>query len=183
VAKTKRAARTPPVLTPDDDDDVEPARGKPRPTKDDDEDDYFGDDPPKGPKRPAAPTGQGARRVLQAAGQRGPQEVLAERGVRRVGVAVAGDRHPVPGLAFEYVIAQDCFPLGLVLQLVAAHGIGKSALLAEFGRWFDLAGGGGIVAENETKFNPFWYSQIMGRRCSTGCSCTGASRWRTGSGT
>jgi hypothetical protein len=55
VAKQKRTPRTPPVLTPDDDADVEPARGKPRPTKDDDEDDYFGDDPPKGPKRPAAP--------------------------------------------------------------------------------------------------------------------------------
>jgi len=69
---------------------------------------------------------------------------------------------PCPALAFEYVIAQDCFPLGLVMQIVAKHGVGKSGLLAEFGRWFDLAGGGMVLCENETKFNPHWYSSIMG---------------------
>lgn len=69
---------------------------------------------------------------------------------------------PCPALAFEYVIAQDCFPLGLVMHLVAKAGTGKSALLAEFGRWFDLAGGGMNLFENETKFNPLWYRSIMG---------------------
>lgn len=70
---------------------------------------------------------------------------------------------PCPALAFEYVIAQDCFPLGLVLQIVAKHGVGKSGLLAEFGRWIDLAGGGTVLMENETKFNPHWYTSIMGK--------------------
>lgn len=70
---------------------------------------------------------------------------------------------PCPALAFEYVIAQDCFPLGLVMQIVAKHGVGKSGLLAEFGRWFDLAGGGMVLCENETKFNPHWYTSIMGK--------------------
>lgn len=70
---------------------------------------------------------------------------------------------PCPALAFEYVIAQDCFPLGLVLQIVAKHGVGKSGLLAEFGRWINMAGGGTILCENETKFNPHWYKSIMGR--------------------
>lgn len=68
---------------------------------------------------------------------------------------------PCPSLAVEYVIAQDCFPLGLVIQLVAKYGVGKSALAAEFIRWFDMAGGGGHVVENETKFNPEWYRSIL----------------------
>lgn len=71
---------------------------------------------------------------------------------------------PVPALAFEFLIAQDGFPLGLIFQLVAETGIGKSALLAEFGRWFDMAGGGMELFENETKFNELWYRSIMGRR-------------------
>lgn len=37
----------------------------------------------------------------------------------------------------------------------------NSALLAEFYRWFDLAGGGGVFMENESKFNPQWYQSIM----------------------
>lgn len=70
---------------------------------------------------------------------------------------------PCPSLAFEFVIAQDCFPLGLVMQIVAKHGVGKSGLLAEIGRWFNDAGGGMVLCENETKFNPHWYRSIMGK--------------------
>jgi len=69
-----------------------------------------------------------------------------------------------PGcLPFEFVIAQDVFPLSLILQLVAKTGVGKSGLLAEFGRWFFLAGGGMFLFENETKFNPNWYRSILGK--------------------
>jgi hypothetical protein len=75
-------------------------------------------------------------------------------------------RHP-GCLPLEYVIAQDCFPLGLIWQIVAKYGVGKSALLAEFGRWFYLAGGGFNLCEAETKFNPKWYESIMGRRRSS----------------
>lgn len=70
---------------------------------------------------------------------------------------------PCPALSFEFVIGQDCFPLGLVMQIVAKHGVGKSGLLAEFGRWIDEAGGGTVLMENETKFNPHWYTSIMGK--------------------
>lgn len=69
---------------------------------------------------------------------------------------------PVPAFAFEFLIANDVFPLGLIIQLVAKHGTGKSGLLAEFARWFDLAGGFNVVNENETKFSPDWYESIMG---------------------
>ena len=71
--------------------------------------------------------------------------------------------HKFPGcLPMEFVMAQDGFPLGLVIQLVAKHGAGKSGLLAEFGRWFFMAGGGMSLQESETKFNPSWYKSIMG---------------------
>lgn len=89
---------------------------------------------------------------------------------------------PCPALAFEYVIAQDCFPLGLVMQIVAVHGIGKSAMLAEFGRWFNLAGGGMILAENETKFNPHWYSSILGHEFYDRMQlyrCSSVEDWQT----
>lgn len=69
---------------------------------------------------------------------------------------------PCPSLAFEFVIGQDCFPLGLIMQIVAKHGVGKSGLLAEIGRWFNNAGGGMVLCENETKFNSFWYESILG---------------------
>jgi hypothetical protein len=69
---------------------------------------------------------------------------------------------PCPAFVYEYVIGQDCFPLGLITQIVAKYGVGKSALLAEIGRWFDLAGGGTVLCENETKFNPHWYRSILG---------------------
>lgn len=68
-----------------------------------------------------------------------------------------------PGcLPMEFVFAQTGFPLGLVIQLVAKHGVGKSGLLAEFGRWFYLADGGMSLKEAETKFNPDWYESFLG---------------------
>jgi hypothetical protein len=88
---------------------------------------------------------------------------------------------PCPSLAFEYVIGQDCFPLGLVAQIVAKHGVGKSGLLAEFGRWFDKAGGGMVLMENETKFNPYWYASIMGETVYNRMQlhrCTSVEDWQ-----
>jgi len=70
---------------------------------------------------------------------------------------------PVPAFAFEFVIANQGFPMGLVWHLVSTHGTGKSGLLAEIARWHDLAGGGFELKENETKFNPPWYESIMGQ--------------------
>jgi len=68
-----------------------------------------------------------------------------------------------PGcLPMEFVFTQNVFPLGLIIQLVAKTGVGKSGLLAEFGRWFFLANGGVFIFENETKFNPHWYDSILG---------------------
>jgi hypothetical protein len=84
-----------------------------------------------------------------------------------IGIPMFGGHGPdaakYPGcLPMEFVIANDCFPLGLVIQLVGKHGVCKSALLAEFGRWFGLAGGGMTLKEVEDKFNSLWYRSIMG---------------------
>lgn len=69
---------------------------------------------------------------------------------------------PCPSLAFEFLICQDGFPLSLIFQIVSKHGAGKSALLAEFGRWFHKVGGGLILCENESKINDLWYESILG---------------------
>jgi len=61
---------------------------------------------------------------------------------------------PCPAMAFEYVIAQDVFPVGLILQLVGPPSAGKSTLLAEIFRWFILADGLGNLCEVESKISP-----------------------------
>lgn len=67
-----------------------------------------------------------------------------------------------PGcLPVEFVIANDVFPLAVVIQLVAKTGVGKSGLVAEFGRWFAMANGVNHLNENESKFNARWYKSIM----------------------
>lgn len=112
------------------------------------------------------------KRVVDSARRRtGHRKVLLGDETDKLVIAIpcyAGhgpDAAKYPGcLPFEFVIAQDGFPLGLILQLVARHGIGKSALLAEFGRWFFLCGGGLSLKESETKFNPKWYRSILGQR-------------------
>lgn len=95
------------------------------------------------------------------------QTTEARKKFGQSGVFMGSEAHalvigiPTPALAFEYVISQDCFPLGLIFQIVAKYGVGKSAIVAEFGRWFNLANGGTVLCENETKFNPLWYISIM----------------------
>ena len=71
---------------------------------------------------------------------------------------------PTPSLPMEYLIGLDAFPLGLMYQLVAETGVGKSAMVAEMARWFMLFGGGFWLVETETKFNPDWYASIMGEK-------------------
>lgn len=69
---------------------------------------------------------------------------------------------PIPALPFEILIGQSGFPLSVVMQLVAEAKVGKSSLLAEFGRWFDGVDGAFTLLECESKFNDVWYRSIMG---------------------
>jgi RecA/RadA recombinase len=69
---------------------------------------------------------------------------------------------PCPALAFEYLIAQDGFPLGLIIHLNGPPGSGKSSLTFEFIRWFRAAGGTGFYTDNETKMSPDLPDSIIG---------------------
>ena len=77
---------------------------------------------------------------------------------------IIGIRAP---LAFEYLIAQDVFPLGLVLHLTGEEKSNKTSLLYEFFRWFRRSGGGGFLFQNESKFSPELLQSIV---------CPGESR-------
>jgi RecA/RadA recombinase len=69
---------------------------------------------------------------------------------------------PCPSLAFEYLIVQDGFPLGLVIHLNGPPGAGKTSLTFEFIRWFRAAGGTGMYTDNETKMSPDLADSIIG---------------------
>lgn len=69
---------------------------------------------------------------------------------------------PIPALAFEYVITQDCFPLGLIMHLCGPPGSMKSALYFEMSRWFKMCGGGSVLQEVETKLSPDFPKSIIG---------------------
>jgi len=68
---------------------------------------------------------------------------------------------PCP-LAFEYLLCQDVFPLGLIYQIVGLAGSLKSSLIYEIMRWFRNAGGGSHLEEVETKFSPELMRSIVG---------------------
>jgi hypothetical protein len=67
-----------------------------------------------------------------------------------------------PSLAFEYLICQDVFPLGLVMQVNGPPNSLKSSLGFEFMRWIRLAGGGSHLFEVESKFDSEWCRTIAG---------------------
>lgn len=69
---------------------------------------------------------------------------------------------PCPALAFEYLITQDVFPLGLIIHLNGPPGAGKSSLTFEFIRWFRAAGGTAFYTDNETKMSPDLPDSIIG---------------------
>lgn len=69
---------------------------------------------------------------------------------------------PCPALSYEYLIAQDCQPLGLVTTLVGPTMSHKTSLLCEIYRWFQEAGGFAIHEEAETKHSPDLMPSIMG---------------------
>lgn len=76
-----------------------------------------------------------------------------------VGKALLG--LPCP-LAFQYLIQNDHFPLGLMTQIVGTEGTCKSGLVAEMGRWFARCGGYLALVENESKISEDWFDSIMG---------------------
>lgn len=68
---------------------------------------------------------------------------------------------PTPSLAFEYMIANDIFPLQSVMMLAGSWGTCKSALSYEFFRWIYELSGVSVHIDTEDKFDGEFASDIM----------------------
>ena len=68
---------------------------------------------------------------------------------------------PTPSLAFEYLIANDIFPLSSVMMLAGGWGSCKSALAYEFFRWFYELSGISVHVDTEDKFDGQFACDIM----------------------
>ena len=68
---------------------------------------------------------------------------------------------PTPSLAFEYLIANDIFPLSSVMMLAGSWGTCKSALSYEFFRWFYELSGINVHIDTEDKFDGDFACDIM----------------------
>jgi RecA/RadA recombinase len=68
---------------------------------------------------------------------------------------------PTPSLAFEYLIANDIFPLSSVMMLAGSWGSCKSALSYEFFRWFYELSGIAVHIDTEDKFDADFACDIM----------------------
>lgn len=68
---------------------------------------------------------------------------------------------PTPSLAFEYLIANDVFPLSSVMMLAGSWGSCKSALSYEFFRWFYELSGIAVHIDTENKFDAEFACDIM----------------------
>lgn len=68
---------------------------------------------------------------------------------------------PTPSIAFEYLIANDVFPLSSLMMLAGSWGSCKSALSYEFFRWFYELNGVIIHIDTEAKFDADFACDIM----------------------
>lgn len=68
---------------------------------------------------------------------------------------------PTPALAFEYLIANNIFPLCSLVMLAGTWGSCKSALAYEFFRWFYELSGIAVHVDTEDKFDAQFACDIM----------------------
>jgi RecA/RadA recombinase len=69
---------------------------------------------------------------------------------------------PLPSLAARYLLQANIFPLSRFTQLRGEFSAGKSALLMEIMRWFNVYGGGAILIDTENKNSETMLEGIMG---------------------
>lgn len=58
---------------------------------------------------------------------------------------------PLPALSARYLLQANIFPLSRFTQLRGEYSAGKSAMLMEIMRWFNVYGGGAIMIDTENK--------------------------------
>lgn len=68
---------------------------------------------------------------------------------------------PTPSLAFEYMMANDIFPLSSVMMIAGSWGSCKSALSYEIFRWFYEQSGLAVHIDTEDKFDADFACDIM----------------------
>ena len=103
------------------------------------------------------------------------------------GTYVGSDTHnmmigiPIPALPFEFLLAQDCYPLGHIMQVNGPPGTNKTSLMAEIIRWFVLNDGGANYLEAETKMSPDLLPSIIGwgRQSYITDRCDTLEEWQT----
>jgi RecA/RadA recombinase len=69
---------------------------------------------------------------------------------------------PLPSLAARYLLQANIFPLSRFTQLRGEYSAGKSALLMEIMRWFNVYGGGAIMIDTENKNSETMLAGIFG---------------------
>lgn len=69
---------------------------------------------------------------------------------------------PLPSLAARYLLQANIFPLSRFTQLRGEFSAGKSAMLMEIMRWFNVYGGGAIMIDTENKNSETMLDGIMG---------------------
>lgn len=69
---------------------------------------------------------------------------------------------PLPSLAARYLLQANIFPLSRFTQLRGEFSSGKSAMLMEIMRWFNVYGGGAIMIDTENKNSETMLDGILG---------------------
>lgn len=69
---------------------------------------------------------------------------------------------PLPALSARYLLQANIFPLSRFTQLRGEYSAGKSAMLMEVMRWFNVYGGGAIMIDTENKNSETMLDGIFG---------------------
>lgn len=69
---------------------------------------------------------------------------------------------PLPSLAARYLLQANIFPLSRFTQLRGEFSAGKSAMLMEIMRWFNVYGGGAIMIDTENKNSETMLDGMLG---------------------
>lgn len=69
---------------------------------------------------------------------------------------------PLPALSARYLLQSTIFPFSRFIQLRGMYSAGKSALLMEIMRWYQMYGGQSVLIDTENKYSPRMLEGIYG---------------------